>query len=448
MNNAKLQNTTSHGQPKKRSTPIVSTTFTGGCLVELLYDSKRGRTEFGIWKDGVCTRSNHITDKEGGNFVPYQATNNLIKHKVVLFPSNIEEYGDEEQLLIEIRAYIHRYVDISERFERIASYYVLLSWLHDGFNELPYLRLRGDYGSGKTRFLLTVGSLCYKPIFASGASTVSPIFHIIDAFGGTLVLDEGDFRLSDEKAEITKILNNGNVRGLPVPRTEINRAGEFNPRAFSVFGPKIIATRGYYRDPALESRFITEEVGGRRLRKDIPINLPSQASEEAETLRNKLLLFRFRNHGKKPIVGELADRRIEARVNQIFVPLLSVIGNEAVRTDVQALAAEYHHELVAARGMEIEAELLTVIKALFDEKPRRQVSIQEIAKAFAGRYGSDYERVITPKWIGSLVRKKLQLRPYKSNGIYVISITENTKLDALYERFGIAGEQQEGHVGS
>jgi hypothetical protein len=107
---------------------------------------------------------------------------------------------------------------VSATFEKVATYYVLLSWLYDAFNELPYLRLRGDFGSGKTRALLTIGSLCYKPFFASGASTVSPIFHTPDAFRGTLIFDEADFRFSDERAEIVKILNNGDVRGLPVLR--------------------------------------------------------------------------------------------------------------------------------------------------------------------------------------------------------------------------------------
>ena len=114
---------------------------------------------------------------------------------MILLPSGPEEYGSEAELVAEIQAYIHRYVDLSPQFERIASYYVLFSWLYDGFNELPYLRVRGDYGSGKTRFLLVVGSLCYKPVFTTGASTVSPIFHILDAFRGTLVIDEARFPL-------------------------------------------------------------------------------------------------------------------------------------------------------------------------------------------------------------------------------------------------------------
>jgi len=80
-------------------------------------------------------------------------------------------------------------------------------------------RVRGDAGSGKSRFLLAVGSLCYKPIFASGASTVSPIFRLIDTFRGTLVVDESDWRQTDEKAEVVKILNNGNGKGFPVLRS-------------------------------------------------------------------------------------------------------------------------------------------------------------------------------------------------------------------------------------
>src|SRR5262249_19220449 len=162
---------------------------------------------------------------------PFSPNNNLIKNEVVLLPSEPQIYGSEERLVADVQQFIHRYVDLSPTFQRVATYYVLLTWLYDAFNELPYLRLHGDYVSGKTRALLAIGSLCYKPFFASGASTVSPIFHTLDAFRGTLVFDEADFRFSDEKAEIVKILNNGNVRGLPVLRTVMNHQREFKPRA-------------------------------------------------------------------------------------------------------------------------------------------------------------------------------------------------------------------------
>jgi hypothetical protein len=82
-----------------------------------------------------------------------------LKHGVVLFPSRPEEFGTDADLVGEIRSFLHRYVDLNPVFEQIAAYYVLCAWVYDRFNELPYLRVPGDAGSGKRRFLLTVGSL-------------------------------------------------------------------------------------------------------------------------------------------------------------------------------------------------------------------------------------------------------------------------------------------------
>ena len=95
-------------------------------------------------------------------------------------------------------------------------------------------------------------ALIERADFASGASTVSPIFHTLDTFRGTLIFDEADFRFSDEKSQLVKIFNNGNVRGFPVLRTMISASRVFNPRAFNVFGPKIVAMRKAFDDPALE----------------------------------------------------------------------------------------------------------------------------------------------------------------------------------------------------
>src|SRR5262249_33485303 len=158
------------------------------------------------------------------------------------------------------------------------------------------------------RFLQTVGMLCYKAIFASGASTVSPIFRILDIVRGTLVMDESDFRVSDERAEIVKILNNGNAKGFPVLRSELIGRHEYSPQAYTVFGPKIVATRGYFEDRALESRFLTEDLGRVKVRDDVPITLPESAHAEALGLRNKLLLYRFHNYGRFTLTGATLDR--------------------------------------------------------------------------------------------------------------------------------------------
>ena len=398
---------------------------------------KDKKTSFVIWKDNKWSLDKTYTLDSGDILVSYSANNNLIKNEIVGLPSEPEEYASDEALINDIQKFIHKYVDISPEFEKIASYYVLFSWIYDGFNELPYLRLRGDYGSGKTRFLLTVGSLCYKPIFASGASTVSPIFHLLESFRGTLIIDEADFRFSDEKAEMVKILNNGNVKGFPVLRVEGNSQKEFNPRAFNVFGPKLVATRGYYDDRALESRFITEEMGQRKLRRDIPINLPSKYKEEALHIRNMLLMFRLKNLGKIEADTELLDRSIEPRLNQIFTPLMSIIDNEQTKEQLRKTALRYNNEMVIDRGMDIEAQVLEIIHELSSDPDKARFSIKDITNLFTDRHGFEYDRKITAKWIGHIIRKKLKLLTQKSNGVFIIAPTEKSKLDRLYERYDI-----------
>lgn len=424
---------------KQKVIPTVSGVLPDGMLVEMVYRPGEAQTAFVLWQGGKLKYEAGISLGPRQRVVPYSPGNNLVKNEVVLFPSEPEEYESEEQLLSEIQTFIHRYVDVSPLFEKIATYYVLFSWVYDGFNELPYLRLRGDPGSGKTRFLLTVGALCYKPIFASGASTVSPLFRIIDTFRGTLIIDEGDFRLSDERAEIVKILNNGNARGFPVLRSEATPKREFDPRAYAVFGPKLVATRGFFQDRALESRCITEEMGQHRLRDDVPINMPSTYKEEALHIRNKLLMFRFRNLNKREATESLVDRSIEPRLNQIFIPLLSIIDDAQARDDLRELARQYNRDLLAERGMDMEAQILEIIRDLLASGEARP-SIKDITSWFTDKYAADYERKVTAKWIGGIIRKRLNLKPQKSNGVFVIPLSEKSKLERLYEKYGITAK--------
>ena len=230
-----------------------------------------------------------------GNQVIVPLTDELSRNGVVLLPTEAIEFDSLEDLENEIQAFIHKYVQLTSFGEMIATKYVLLSWVYDRFETIPYLRFLGDYGSGKSRAERVIGNICYKPIFAGGATTPSPIFRIIQLYRGTLIIDEADFSRSDMAAEITKILNCGYSRGTPVLRSERNKNGNFEPKAYNVFSPKILATRKTFADVALESRCITERIRPKD-RNDIPLHLPKEFYEQSQRLRNKLLMFRFRNY--------------------------------------------------------------------------------------------------------------------------------------------------------
>jgi hypothetical protein len=405
-------------------------------IIELIYDPDQRKTGLAVSRHGgLWNIEEEVRIHTGETLVPYSPGNNLIANDCVLLPSKPEHHGDKTELLADIAAFLHRYVDLSPLFEQIAAHYILLTWVHDAFNELPYLRLRGEYGTGKTRGLLAIGSLCYRPFFASGASTVSPLFHTLDRFGGTLILDEADFRFSDATSEIVKILNNGNVKGLPVLRTMQNQDKEYNPRAFRVFGPKIIAMRGSYDDPALESRFLTEDMGMRPLRKDIPIAQPSSLRDEALALRNRLLHFRFVHlFDTKPDPNALLPD-VDPRTNQIALPLLSLVDDQTLRSEIAALLKQERAEHINRQRETMEARVLAVLKEAFDATGDAPVSVGSVATRFNAAHESEYGEPISDKWIGHVVRKNLRLSTRKSHGIYIVPATEKPKIDALAARY-------------
>ena len=418
---------------KDNTSVIVSEAYPDGTLIETVFDPEERITALLIAKG---TSIDRVTEweRDGIRLRPVRATNNLVRHGAIRFASNAFKFGTVEDLLADIDRYIVTYVALTPEARHLATGYVLLSWVYDVFAELPYLRFRGDYGTGKTRALLTIGSITYKPFFASGASTVSPIFHTLNTFRGTLIFDEADFRFSDEKAELVKILNNGNAKGFPVLRTRMTEKREFDPQAFVVYGPKIVGMRNTYEDRALESRFLSIDMPPGKA-SGIPINLPDEQEAKALVLRNKLLMYRFRYRHTLTLDTRLVDPSLEARTNQILLPLLSVVPDTEMRKSIRKLAGAWETQLASERSLTPEGQVLEILNRLtLDRLP-----LKEIVTAFIEAYGSDYKRPVTSRYVGSLLRR-LGLNLYKSEGIYVLAPGHRDAVAALCARYGVVGD--------
>lgn len=380
--------------------------------IEMIFDRQENKTRFCLINGNrVDYQDKYLRDRKHKDFVPIPSDSDLLAKGVVLFPEKAASYKSEAWLVNEVREFIHKYVDIPEVDEAIASYYVLFTWLYDKFREVPYLRAKGDYGSGKTRFIYVVGSICYKPVFAAGAITSAPIFRVIEGYHGTLILDETDFRNSDLWADIVKILNVGHSKGIPVLRCD--EGSRHEPRSFDVFCPKILASRDKFKDEALESRFLTIHMVQKLLRPDVPINLTEKFDQEAQMLRNKLLMFRLKNFSKKSLDESLVNPAIEPRLNQIFVPLLSIVDNSDIRHDLQKLAKEQNTKILESRGMQTEAQILELICEEID-KGTDPIYLKNITSDFTDKYENDYSRKITANWLSWIIRDKLNITTQRS----------------------------------
>lgn len=388
-----------------------------------------------------CDLTEQKTERLGSinGKVPYN--DDLVEKRVILFPTAAEDYESDEKLLKDIQAFIHKYMDVSPFYELLSSYYVMFSWLYDNFNTLPYLRVIGDYGSGKTRFLQTVGSICYKPMFAGGATTPSPVFRIIEMFKGTLILDEADFKASDEWCEIIKILNCGFQAGFPVLRTEEDN-GKRSPKAYECYGPKILATRGEFKDKALESRCLTEtlvETG----RMDIPLLLGLDFDKETQLLRNQLLMFRFRHYGKHKIDFTLQDRTIEKRLNQVILPLYSIIDDKAGRDGIVTFMEQYNKKLIEDRGEMFEALILESIFKILENRLENNLLYEKVyVKTVMDKVNENFkkeEEKMTARKVGYYFRKRLFIEIEKDREGRWIK-WNNDRFTKLLKKYGICDD--------
>lgn len=425
-----------NNEEKKEKTILKTTIFTPDALYEMVFDRKENKTSFSkMDRDGNLEALIEEVEIEGRKYKPLPPSYNLVEKDVILFPSLATPYTNEEEILKEIQTFVHKYLDISEVFEQIATYYVLFTWMFDKFNEVPYLRAIGDFGSGKSRFIQAIGILCYKPVFTGGATTPSPIFRIVNEVHGTLIIDEADFKFSDMTSEIVKILNTGYQRGMPVLRSE--GKGTFEVKAYDVFCPKIVATRETFSDKALESRFLVEEMGAGKLRADIPRTLDESFYKEAENIRNKLLMWRLKNY------FEPIERRhdliegIHPRLNQIVMPLLSIIKDEAIREHLKTFIVKYNTDLVADRGLSWESDIVFAVLKLEYELNVHEITVKQITDE-VNKEIDITDDTLQARKVGWYLRSKLQLKPYKTRKGFVLSFKENKKrLDMWKERFGI-----------
>ena len=411
-------------------------------IAETVYNPETKNTLFATCNNAELIKMSEYVENDGQEIYPLDANSDVISKGIVLLPSKPEDYTNEQDLIQEIQNFIHKYLDISSKYEQIASYYVLCSWLYDRFNELPYLRAIGDFGSGKSRFLLTIGSICYRPIFTGGATTTAPIFRILDEIKGTLIMDEADLRVSDMTTDIIKILNMGYQKGGSVLRMGGRNMEDL--KAFDVFSPKVIATRETFNDKALESRFLVEEMGRGKLRKNIPLRIGDEFYEEALTLRNKLLMWRFRNYNKKLDFNEAEIEGVHPRLRQIVIPLMTIINSEDMKSSLKEFVKSYNTELTADRGLSRESDILfAILKFEYDTK-QKEVTVGEIAE-YVNQDIFEFDDRITPRKIGWYLRAKMQLKPYKTRRGFVLDIERNReRINFWKERYGVRDEDIRG----
>jgi hypothetical protein len=164
--------------------------------------------------------------------------------------------------------------------------------------------------------------------------------------------------------------------------------------------------------------------------KHIPLVLTDEFWQRAEQLRNKLLVFRLRKYNTTSYNPALIVPGMETRLNQVITPLLSIIDDENARKDISNFMLDFNKKIVTDRSMTLEYQILEFLELRKDDP---EISVSEIADA-VNNSGWDVE--ITPKKVGNIVRKKLQLATVKKRAGYII-IYDEVKMAQLRVKYGL-----------
>ena len=146
---------------------------------------------------------------------------------------------DPALLFDEISKVILTYIVLDPEQADAATVWVAHTYLTDVFDVSPIAIINApERACAKTLFQSLLGMMAYRPLPASNAS-LSALFRAIEHWQPTLMVDEADTFFRDN-AELHGMVNAGYKRGGYVLRSE-STGDSFEPRMFSVYGPKSIA---------------------------------------------------------------------------------------------------------------------------------------------------------------------------------------------------------------
>ena len=239
----------------------------------------------------------------------------------------------------------------------------------------------------------------------SGATSAAGIFRVIDRWRGTLILDESDFRFSDETVDIIRILNQGFEKNRTVLRVNTNT---MSLEHFQAFCPKIIASRKKFADEALESRCLST-ITKQTSRTDVPFSLGKQFFAERDELRKKLLMYRLKNWSRiDPEIFNI-DVKVEPRLKQITIPFFVLFANNReLLNDFKGFIESFQTELIEDRASTPTGHVVGTLFELFEKSGRRLENVYSdttVTNVTTVTPGEIAEKVdMKPRTVGTIIK--------------------------------------------
>jgi hypothetical protein len=273
------------------------------------------------------------------------------------------------ELLETCRAWIRRYIVVSDEQAVIMAAWVMHTYVFEAFEVTPYLFISSpEKGSGKSTLLRILKAVAYRGRSSSGMSAAA-LARVVEASRPTLFIDEFDAQMKGNKEtaeNIRGILNSGYE-----PEGVYTRCvgKEFAVKDFPTFCPKCLAGIGKLWD-TVSDRSITIEM--RRMLSEEAIEQDRKVAVKAAAAPIKARLEEWAVRGAADRLRSIHPSPISGfnpRQNDIAEVLLAVAqlaGGGWPQRLTQALQAVL--KAASAEDGSIGVALLADIRAVFDER--------------------------------------------------------------------------------
>ena len=163
----------------------------------------------------------------------------------------------------------------------------------------------------------------------------------------------------------------------------------------------------------------------------------------------KLSNFRFRKYDSVKIDYSLKDRSIEPRLNQIITPILSIVDDEKLKSEIKSFTRKYNENIIDQRGLTLTAFIVETLDNIYNKKKGSKkadqhlikITIKEITDYVNNNIDEalldEHDIKITPQKVGRIIKKDLGLSTKKDRkGMYLTNI--GNTLPYLKKKYGIS----------
>jgi hypothetical protein len=316
-----------------------------------------------------------------------------VRYKALSLPSE-PDFSDVDGsgLFAGICSYLENWFAGDAPLLFVSTLYILLSWRVHMVHELPYLRVLGEPGTGKSRWLTAMSQVCYRATQPTVDITEASLFRLLkDAPDATLAIEEADRRTAYDDP-VNQVLRAGFERGRYVWRSDPVGVGQAHePQPFPCFGPKLLAATRQFRDDALESRIFSFSLPLRELPPGISAHVRPVLMVEGSRLRNRLFAYHLLTYSQGASFAsrmrtweqQLREEHLEGRAIQIGTALLTLAEEikfpealEACRSIVRA----HSREITESRSESLDGAIFDTLNKLRGEG-RTEVSLPDLHRA-------------------------------------------------------------------